>query len=819
MGNICPIAFRMIILCMMCFLLADGWASSGAGSERSLVRSEMFTTQITKHQLQTDKAFNSNLTGSVHLNPGMSVKSEAQHGEVGSNDSRTDMLSNLQCGSQLTGVEFESVIKVLAKEGVPPPNLTGQEMLTLRSKKFFIAACLHQSEAVLPHWSLELIRLLLALRQSTASGWTPNLFVSIYESGSTDSTSKFLKSLKGHLDYMGVPHHIVLDGLERGHRNRIDFIADIRNRALEPLYNSSVKYDHVLWLNDVFFCADGVAQMAFNALPMVENGLGADAVCGMDYLLYHGDNSSYCNFYDIWASHDMRGRNFHAYGQRVGAELYRTLWHKAPFQVFSCWNGMVVFNADLFQERLVSFRRNHWQTDECPASETELLFRDMWKLGRGKVVVSPFAASAYDVEGFRACAVARQPREFHQSTPIVYQPPPRHVSCCPLGEESTLVNFHECYPDAWQEFYMGTRLTENSRLVLLVFGLCSLGFGICHYLRLQKERPVVVGMVIVGISMLQVDYLNNFVSTLVFPLPATMMCIQIVISSALLLCSDPGLCFELWSKARNVMRWSLLSPLFVMAFTARFVLQKKDNTQMLLMGHGLLPLLALVIDPLISQGSHIDLQVLFSSELIGLSSLLYAAMDTEVFDGKAWWCWFAYASLWFAAHLAARLLILDASMDLSLRAMALVKNLTGLVLLVIVAIFQKEYRAIPEFLADLQSKPVALSGMVLSAMAYLSYSYYLNFLLRRACLSSVFVLHAAMTVLPLFCRPFECGSNMVWGHPKCCLICMFGCVWFSIREVQAPYIAWFKQRWSCSKHLQKLESWRPEDSDSYNPHT
>jgi len=787
-------------------------------------------TELTRRSAQTQKAFTpytdsisvpaapSNLTGNAdsistsaapsNVTGSLSVKSEAQNADEGSEDNVADILSNLHCGDKLTGVGFQSVIKVLGKEGVPPPNLTGQEMLTLRSKKFFIAACLHQSELILPHWSLELIRLLLALRQSTASGWVPNLFVSIYESGSTDSTSTLLQSLEGHLNHLGVPHRIVLGGLERGHRNRIDFIADIRNRALEPLHNASFKYDYVLWLNDVFFCADGVAQMAFNALPTVENGLGADAVCGMDFVLYREKTYSHCDFYDIWVSHDMRGRNFRPNGQRAGGEQHNTLWHHSPFQVFSCWNGMVIFNADLFQERLVRFRRNHWQSDECAASETELLFRDMWKLGRGKVVVSPFAASAYDIEGFRTCAVQRQPSEFQHNAPIEYKPPPRHVSCCPLHEENTNVNFMECYDDAWHALHVGLGLTEKSWLVLSVFGLLPLGICISHFIGLQEERPLLTGIVIVGTSMFQVDYLNNLVSTIVFPLPMTMLGIQTAISSALLLLSaDNDLCFELWSKARNVKRWSLLSPLFVLAFTAGSWLRRRDHTTMLLLGIGLLPLLALLFEPIIIPGSKVSVQLLLAAELIGLSNLFYTAMDSEGFDMHAWWYLMAYAALGFASHIFERVLLLDSSMDLSLRAMAFVKNITSFILLVILAIFQKEHLAAPEFFADLQAKPLAWISILMSAMAYLCYSYYLNLLLKHVCASSVFVLQTTMNVLPIYFQLLEYGP-WVSGHPAWCLACLLGCVWFAL-ERQAPYGAWMEQPWNFSKQLRQ-----PEDPKS-----
>merc|ERR1719199_1631446 len=100
--------------------------------------------------------------------------------------------------------------------------------------------------------------------------------------------------------------------ITRGNRNRIDFLAQVRNNALEPLVAAQKKYDRVLWVNDIFFCADGALQLAFHALPTAQGGLGADAVCGMDYdVLDNGPRLKSCGFYDIWVSHDMSGQNFH----------------------------------------------------------------------------------------------------------------------------------------------------------------------------------------------------------------------------------------------------------------------------------------------------------------------------------------------------------------------------------------------------------------------------------------------------------------------------------------------------------------------------
>lgn len=115
---------------------------------------------------------------------------------------------------------------------------------------------------------------------------------------------------------------------------------------------------------------------------------------------------------------------------------------------------MVAFAGDLFQERVVSFRRNHELLRECPASEATLLSRDMWTAGRGKIVVTPTAASAYTRETFENCALPLQPREFNKVADFAFHAPPDKVTCCPLEEHSTYVDFNACFIENWAESHI-----------------------------------------------------------------------------------------------------------------------------------------------------------------------------------------------------------------------------------------------------------------------------------------------------------------------------------------------------------------------------
>ncbi|RKP20245.1 hypothetical protein ROZALSC1DRAFT_5427, partial [Rozella allomycis CSF55] len=152
-------------------------------------------------------------------------------------------------------------------------------------KKYFIAANLHNNQEVLPKWCSTLLKF------SNYVG-NQNVHVSIYESGSNDKTVELLEDFKSKLNERSISNSITLNGSTRGRRYRIDFLADVRNQALDSLYQLNVKYDFIIFLNDVYFNLDDLLE-----LIMTRNG-NYDAVCPMDY---------YWTFYDQFATRDSDG--------------------------------------------------------------------------------------------------------------------------------------------------------------------------------------------------------------------------------------------------------------------------------------------------------------------------------------------------------------------------------------------------------------------------------------------------------------------------------------------------------------------------------
>ena len=97
-----------------------------------------------------------------------------------------------------------------------------------------VAADVSNAERVAPHLIVQAAHLLALLPREQA-------FLSIYESGSSadDATRDWLLLAKALVSALGSPSRVVAGGeLERGPgQNRIEFLAEARNRALQPLWS------------------------------------------------------------------------------------------------------------------------------------------------------------------------------------------------------------------------------------------------------------------------------------------------------------------------------------------------------------------------------------------------------------------------------------------------------------------------------------------------------------------------------------------------------------------------------------------------------
>lgn len=236
--------------------------------------------------------------------------------------------------------------------------------VTLGDERIFIASIHWNNEAVLRnHWMPALVELAKKIGRN-------NVFVSVHESGSWDDTKEVLRTLENELAMEGIPRKITLDetthaelinsppGDEgwvetpRGGEElrRIPYLASLRNVALQPLYqeqNTSLRYDKILFLNDVVFTVSlcfihGVAIGSSDCAQshdvqnlMVTRGGNYAAACSLDF-------SNPPRFYDTFALRDSEGHEalMQEWPYFRAAESRKALKLSEAVPVSSCWNGM-----------------------------------------------------------------------------------------------------------------------------------------------------------------------------------------------------------------------------------------------------------------------------------------------------------------------------------------------------------------------------------------------------------------------------------------------------------------------------------------------
>jgi len=220
-------------------------------------------------------------------------------------------------------------------------------------EKVYIAASIYDPGGVLASgdWASNVLELVHILGPE-------NVYLSIFENDSGDEALEALSQLEaripcnhtlvceGHLNLEGVPHVILPDGTRR--IKRIAYLAEVRNRALKPLEQAPLRFDRLLYINDVVFDPVEAAQLLFSTNADLEGKAQYRAACAVDFI-------NPFKFYDTLATRDLDGFQigvpffpwFSAVGD--GITLEEVLNENDAVRVRSCWGGMVAYDATFFQ--------------------------------------------------------------------------------------------------------------------------------------------------------------------------------------------------------------------------------------------------------------------------------------------------------------------------------------------------------------------------------------------------------------------------------------------------------------------------------------
>ncbi|PNY23440.1 Alpha-1,3-mannosyltransferase CMT1 [Tolypocladium capitatum] len=315
------------------------------------------------------------------------------------------------------------------------------------SLRYFFALNLRENLHVLPRLLGSVVEVIQFLGPQHCA-------LSIVEGNSPDGTREVLAALRPGLDALGITFSLQSSRIDPSTSDRIPKLAELRNLALQPLIDGSGRANKgttIVFINDVAACPDDILELAFQ-----RKNLGADMTCAMDW----SHIRSIPSFYDVWISRDMNGDSFFEIPPSGSWDWSTFLFWNAnetrtrfsnfrPFQVFSCWNGAVTFGAQPILENL-RFRAANLAAGECFQGEPQLLCKDMWFRGYGKIAVVPTVNLEYSVEnakdikekkGFATDLVAKQNLSDDM---IAWQPnPPDMVRCMPSWKDQSWKPWNE----------------------------------------------------------------------------------------------------------------------------------------------------------------------------------------------------------------------------------------------------------------------------------------------------------------------------------------------------------------------------------------
>ncbi|KAJ6259690.1 hypothetical protein Dda_5328 [Drechslerella dactyloides] len=211
---------------------------------------------------------------------------------------------------------------------------------------YFIAASFWNNEPILDHWTHEMELLIEALGRN-------NVYLSLTENDSEDNTASMLLHFGRVLTKKGIPHSLNITRELRGYPSnmpwhdiphRMSYMANLRNGALQPLYENPTPFQTLVLLNDVVYHHTDV-------LKLIIASKSKTMACSIDM-----DGAT---LYDQWVLRDSCGRSTSGFWPFfLDAEDRDAVRRGGVLNVGTCWNGIVVLDADPFLN--ASLRRGEW---------------------------------------------------------------------------------------------------------------------------------------------------------------------------------------------------------------------------------------------------------------------------------------------------------------------------------------------------------------------------------------------------------------------------------------------------------------------------
>ena len=299
---------------------------------------------------------------------------------------------------------------------------------TSKNTTFYITAMIANMEKSINIYINEMKKLINYLGEE-------NIIVSIVENGdSKDKTAYYLNEFQDYLNQKNIRNNFILTHVIKDPRKnetnetnittieeelndlnqtmnetqfqifthlRIEYFAKLRNKCFDLLYEiPDIDYNNtkIIYFNDIMFEYEDIINL------LSKNNEDYDAVCGLDF-----DD----HFYDTWVSIDLNGNGLrHGFPYFINKEAQDLVINHKPIRVFSCWNGVIVFNALPLKDKKIQFRseidynrtvKYSINTDQQFSYESECTYFhiDLYELGFTKKFINPEVRFAYIYRHYR----------------------------------------------------------------------------------------------------------------------------------------------------------------------------------------------------------------------------------------------------------------------------------------------------------------------------------------------------------------------------------------------------------------------------------
>ena len=247
--------------------------------------------------------------------------------------------------------------------------------------KYYICSIICNAETIIVDWISQLKLLIDFLGKD-------NVYISILENAdSKDNTPKYLSEFKNYLDENDIKNKIILEKiLEKGEKERIVYLGQLRDLSMDYLYeikDLNFSNTKIIFLNDIIYRYQDVIKLLSTNGGTYDS---YDSVCALDF--YEG-------FYDSWASQLLDGLYFRRYYPYMSnKQAQDAVLNNNLIRTFSCWNGVTVFWAKAFEDRVLYFRHGF----RVRQSECLMVHSDMHLMGFQKTLVDPTVKVAYTYE-------------------------------------------------------------------------------------------------------------------------------------------------------------------------------------------------------------------------------------------------------------------------------------------------------------------------------------------------------------------------------------------------------------------------------------